>query len=145
MTDNFDVEISIPLSELEQLLRDQEFRDLVDSCNGEGSCVAEALLERLVERYSPIQPSSMEEWIATDPNEDDPENCRPCRIPIVVQWYCDELTEADLPAEAEELEQVALNDDPLTVAAKLDTIKASVSGQLKDRLAEFDATTQANS
>ena len=111
-----------------------------------GECVQDELLGRLVEMFSPppAGTAGMTDWIQADPNPDDPDECRPCALPITLTWYLSELKETGNPELAASLASKGGDGTPLDVAAEMDRIKTVVPSELRERLAEFDATTQAN-
>jgi len=82
----------------------------------------------------------MKEWVA----EDDPDSCRPCVLPVAMSWYHEELTERGLGDLAQELDAVKDTGDPDQVAEMLDSIKERVDPDVKNRLLEFDCSTQMN-
>ncbi len=171
--DEFQAEVTLPLSELLSVIQDPEIQGLIDTCavnspGNIGACVSEQLLEVLVKKfggdpadldlrgeiYTDIDTSgdpdvtpgsvSMTEWIKDDPDPEDSENCRPCALPITVGWYVEELDAAGEEHLSAELRDAGAKEAPLTVAETMDRIKAIVSGDVKERLEEHDATTQAN-
>lgn len=171
--DEFQAEVTLPLSELQSVIEDPDIRALIDSCaikspGSVGACVQEELLDLLVKKfggepadldlrgeiYTDIDTSgdpevapgsvSMTEWIKDDPNPEDSENCRPCALPITVGWYVEDLDAAGEEHLSAELRDAGAKEAPLTVAETMDRIKAIVSGDVKERLEEHDATTQAN-
>jgi hypothetical protein len=171
--EEFQAEVTLPLSELQSVIEDPEIRALIDSCaikspGSIGACVQEELLDVLVKKFGgdpadlamrgevytdinmsgepDVVPGSegMAAWIRDDPNPPDSELCRPCALPVTVQWYVDTLEEAELHDLSRELRDVGEDQAPLTVAETLDSIKANVSDDVKQRLEEHDATTQAN-
>lgn len=88
-----------------------------------------------------LQP--MTEWIKGESEE-----CRPCTLGPVVQWYWDELKEQGHPDVAQRLEKYVenLNDDnpdeAILLCEELDKIKSEVPEELKRRLQEFDCAAQ---
>lgn len=152
MPDPLNIEISLPLSDIERVVRDPKIRDLVDSCAANepgrvGECVQDLLLERLIELYTEDEPEllPMKNWIADDPDPSDEENCRPCALPVTITWYADELKERGRADLADELERTGVALPPLTVAEEMDRIKAIVEPETRARLEDFDKATQVNS
>lgn len=147
MTQGFEPEISIPISDLKRVIGEANLDQVIAQCESEpggtGECVAEALLDKVIQMYSPPEDgaTSMTEFIQGD---DDPDSCRECALPVAVQWYSEELKEQGHPDMAQQLELTAREQPALTVAQRMDTIKAEVDGPLRDRLLEFDAATQLN-
>ena len=91
---------------------------------------------------------SMEEWIGQeDPNKDDPENCRPCRLGVTANWYYNELEGQGQKELATSLEKIATREDdpelPLTLCKEFDRIKDVVGEPLRERLKDFDCATQS--
>jgi hypothetical protein len=93
----------------------------------------------------PVGLKPMEEWI----KEEDPDNCRPCMLGPVVQWYDGELKERGKVEMATNLEAVAdatdINDSEqvLTLCKELDKIKNAVEVPLRERLEDFDCAAQS--
>jgi hypothetical protein len=84
----------------------------------------------------------MGEWLKQETQE-----CRPCLMGPVVDWYATELEEKGRPELADELRQVVeeLQDESevAKVGERMDSIKEAVGeGELRDRLREFDCTVQ---
>lgn len=84
----------------------------------------------------PLQP--MEAWIEGGEEEE----CRPCMLGPVVQWYESELREQGSPDLADDLVRAAQEATPAALARKLDTIKEKVGDSLRERLREFDCAAQ---
>ena len=170
---NFEAEITLPLSELQSVMEDPAIRELIDSCainspGNIGACVQEEILDVLVKKFGgdpvdlglgaevytdidtsgepDVVPGSlgMAKWVEDDPNPPDSDECRPCALPITVQWYRDTLNEAGRGDLSSELVRIGETKAPLTVAETMDRIKTIVSDDVKQRLEEHDATTQAN-
>jgi len=147
MAREFEPEVSLPLSELRKVMEDLDLDTMIKECSTEdspGSCVQDALLEKLVNIYG--QPDgfaveSMLDWA----KEDAGDACRACELPVTVQWYVDELKAQHQDGLADDLAQAGESADPLTVAEKLDKIKESVDPDLRTRLVDFDTATQVNS
>jgi len=72
--------------------------------------------------------------------------CRPCTLPILVQWYTSELKEVGKEDVGKNLVVLTEKENvtPDEVAEELDNIKEKVDGPLKARLKEFDCTIQIN-
>ena len=154
------VEVTLSLSDMKKVLGDGKIKELVEQCaetasgSGDvGSCVEDALLERLTEMFEepneesneePLQPVPMADWIKNDPNPGDDEICRPCALPITVRWYRDELTNIGRKDLAARLVEIGLGANPLTTAEELDNIKNVVGAKERARLLDFDAATQVN-
>lgn len=153
-------DITLSLSDVEKVLRDPEIRDLIDTCaidspGNIGVCVQDLLLDRLMTMFTPEEELAAQEgdvldamslvaWLESDPNPDDLENCRPCALPVTLRWYSDYLRENGQPQLAYTLERKGLQDDPLTWVKEMDRIKSIVAPELRDRLLDFDKSTQAN-
>ena len=86
---------------------------------------------------------SLEDWLQA---EDPDTTCKPCVLPVALQWYVETLDENGLAEMARGLETSAKSPtiDPLTLAQELDTIKARVDPNLRNRLRELDCTLQVN-
>jgi len=103
--------------------------------------------ERMPENYCPEgceQTTGMEEWITA---KQEAGADMSCALPLVCGWYEDELQENDHAELAEELSQVrgkGEDNDPVEVCRKMDEIKTSVPENLRNRLFEFDCSTQLN-
>ena len=70
------------------------------------------------------------------------ESCRPCVIPVTMEWYHSELKERHEDALAAQVEAAQDSEDIEVVGRVLDEIKAKASPELRDRLLEFDCATQ---
>jgi len=106
----------------------------------------EEVLEDKAKRQCPE--FAMEEWIRQDdPLKDDPEHCRPCLLPVTANWYFNELQDQGRKDLAENLEQIATNENdpemPLTLCKEFDRIKDAVEEPLRERLRDFDCATQS--
>ncbi|GAI74553.1 unnamed protein product, partial [marine sediment metagenome] len=90
---------------------------------------------------------TMEEWIRQDdPLKDDPKYCRPCRLGVTANWYFNELKDKghrDLAAVVDQITLLEDPDMPLTLCRQFDIIKAVVEEPLRERLKDFDCSTQA--
>ena len=91
---------------------------------------------------------TMEEWIRQDdPLKDDPKHCRPCRLGVTANWYFNELQEKghrDLAAVIDQITtRVEDPDMPLILCRGFDIIKDVVEEPLRERLKDFDCSTQA--
>ena len=148
-----DVEFTLPVQDIERIVKDARIKEIIAECNVTapghiGECAEEKLLERLLDMFGNDEPDynpvSMSEWIKSDPNPDGGETCRPCALPITVQWYRDELKNMNRNDLATRLEGIGLSANPLTVAQELDTIKDIVGAKERARLLDFDAATQVN-
>ena len=82
--------------------------------------------------------TSMQQWI----NGGGEEECRPCLLPPVIQWYREELSENGMTALASEIESAVQDGDPGMIAWTIDNIKAKVPESLRQRLREFDCHAQ---
>ena len=82
--------------------------------------------------------SSMQQWI----NGGTEEECRPCLLPPVIQWYREELSGNGMAALASEIESAVQGGDPDMIAWTIDNIKAKVPEPLRQRLREFDCHAQ---
>lgn len=81
---------------------------------------------------------SMERWM----KEQEGEDCKPCLLAPVAQWYYSELQERGRDDLAQELEQAVTSDDGVAIAAVLDRIKEGADSGLRERLLEFDCALQ---
>jgi len=81
----------------------------------------------------------MAQWIQEG---DDNIECRPCLLPPLIQWYCEELQERGLNDLVDVIKKAVEIGDPLKIAKKFDAIKEVVSDELKERLKEFDCHAQ---
>ena len=101
--------------------------------------------EKTSECQCPVDLKPMEDWI----QELDPNNCRPCLLAPVTQWYAEELQEQgrqDLVNRISEIgESVDIEDEKavLTLCKELDIIKSEVEEPLRGRLKEFDCHAQS--
>ncbi|MBA7547705.1 hypothetical protein ES705_40141 [subsurface metagenome] len=91
---------------------------------------------------------TMEEWIREeDPRKDDPKFCRPCLLGVIGSWYFNELKEQGHQDLAAVIEQTGTNEQdpdlPLTLCKQFDIIKAVVEEPLRERLKDFDRSTQS--
>ena len=145
-----DIEVTLKVSDIERVVRDAKIRQIVEDCQTQGkdigACTEDAVLERLVDLFSeegaaPFTPASMATWVNGGPAD----ACRPCAMPVAIQWYKEELETEGQSALAISLEQIALAEDPLTTAQEMDRLKGVVAPKLKLRLLDFDAAIQANS
>ena len=155
LTERLEPDVTLSISDIRKAFSDPRIRTLMEDCKAKGGeiteCVEAALLDTLVEIFDegavleePIIPVRMKDWIAADQNPEDSEACRPCAIPVTLAWYVGELREKGYPDTASKLEGIGLTSDPLTLAEAMDRIKDEVKPEVRDRLAGFDATTQAN-
>ena len=143
-----DIEVTLRLSDIERVVRDAKIKEIVANCESQGkdlgACTEDAVLERLIDLFSeeaaPITPEPMALWVDAGPAD----ACRPCALPIAIQWYKEELEAHGQGTLATGLERIALAEDPLTTAQELDRLKAVVAPNVKLRLLDFDAATQAN-
>ncbi|GAI90448.1 unnamed protein product, partial [marine sediment metagenome] len=77
---------------------------------------------------------------------DDPIHCRPCRLGVTAQWYLNELEDKGHRDLAAVIDQITLLEDPdmpLTLCREFDIIKRVVEEPLRERLKDFDCSTQA--
>lgn len=79
----------------------------------------------------------MEEWIEGDTNF-----CRPCILPVTIDWYRQELSERGHQELVEEIDKARMTEDPDATCKVMDGIKDKVPVDLKYRLMEFDCSTQ---
>lgn len=86
----------------------------------------------------PVPLVPMKEWVEGGTEEE----CRPCALAPVSQWYHSELVERGFGAAAEALAQLIEEGDPLAVCAKMDEVK-ELDPALKTRLLDFDCQAQA--
>ena len=148
MQNSPDIEITLNLSDVERVVKDSKIRQIVENCQTQGkdvgACTEDAVLERLIDLFSeeaaPFTPEPMATWVNAGPAD----ACRPCALPIAIQWYKEELETEGQNALATGLEQIALAEDALTTAQEMDRLKGVVPPKLKLRLLDFDAATQAN-
>jgi len=82
-----------------------------------------------------LQP--MEEWIEGDTNF-----CRPCILPVTIDWYRQELSERGHQELVEEIDKARMTEDPDATCKVMDAIKDRVPVDLRYRLMEFDCLTQ---
>jgi hypothetical protein len=82
----------------------------------------------------------MAEWVKIE--EEDPNKCHECMIPIVVAWYFEELEERGEKELLDDLEVVQKKGNPIETAAALDQVKEQADPELRQRLLEFDCATQ---
>lgn len=82
----------------------------------------------------------MEKWV----EEGTEEECRPCILGPVTQWYSEELRENNYAQRADDLEELATQEEttPVRLCKELDTIKKEVPKPLKQRLQDFDCQAQ---
>ena len=144
-----DIEVTLRVSDIERVVRDAKIQDIVANCQAQGKaigpCTEDAVLERLIDLFSeeasPLTPEPMALWVEAGPAD----ACRPCALPIAIQWYKEELEAEGQSVLATSLERIALAEDPLTTAQEMDRLKGVVAPKLKLRLLDFDAAIQANS
>lgn len=84
---------------------------------------------------------SLEKWISKDVDDD---SCPPCTITPLASYYLGVLEDAGEAKLAEELQQVYSEGDLLTIARKMDKIKAEVGGNLKSDLKKLDCFAQVH-
>ena len=89
---------------------------------------------------------SMQAWLEADSATDQDAACKPCVLPVVTQWYLEELAETGRSEMAVALEQMtkAEDIDPLKLAQELDNIKERVDPNFRNRLRELDCSLQVN-
>lgn len=143
-----DIEVTLKVSDIERVVRDAGIKEIIKDCELEGkdvgACAEGAILERLVDLFSEEEATFTPELMADWVNKGPADACRPCALPVAIQWYREELALEGQPDLAANLEKVALAEDPLTTARELDRLKVVVAPKLKLRLLDFDAATQAN-
>ncbi len=106
------------------------------------------MTEKVEKTTCPVELKPLEEWVR-DGDPDDPENCRPCLLAPVAQWYDEELREQGRPdlakkiADVAEVLDVADTEGVLTLCREMDNIKTVVEGPLRERLEEFDCAVEA--
>lgn len=143
-----DIEVTLKVSDIERVVKDAKIKEIVETCQTQGkdigACTEDAVLERLIDLFSeegpPLTPDPMTVWVNGGPAD----ACRPCALPVAIQWYKEELEAEGQSGLASGLEAIALAEDPLTTAQEMDRLKEVVAPKLKLRLLDFDATTQAN-
>ena len=82
---------------------------------------------------------SMSKWIQEgDKNEE----CRPCLLPPLIQWYKEELQEKGFEELSSKIKEATDSGDPVKIAEVFDAIKDKVPNELKERLKEFDCHIQ---
>lgn len=90
---------------------------------------------------------TMEEWLCQDDPHKDDEYCRPCLLGVIANWYFTELQEQGHKELAQNIEQIVTNADdpemPLTLCKEFDRIKTVVAEPLRERLKDFDCSTQS--
>ena len=79
----------------------------------------------------------MKQWV-----EEDTELCRPCIMPVTIDWYHQELEKKGHHDLAEELTELRMTEDTVAVAELLDRIKETVPLDTRHQLMEFDCATQ---
>jgi hypothetical protein len=84
-----------------------------------------------------ISLQSLEEWI-----QGDTEFCRPCILPVTIDWYRQELEERGHIDLVEEIDRARMSEDPEATCKVMDNIKDKVPVDLRYRLMEFDCSTQ---
>lgn len=82
-----------------------------------------------------LQP--MEKWIQGDTTF-----CRPCILPVTIDWYRQELAERGRQDLVEEIDNARMTEDTEATCKAMDAIKDKVPVDLKYRLMEFDCSTQ---
>jgi len=80
---------------------------------------------------------SMEQWIKGDTTF-----CRPCVLPVTIDWYRQELNERGHPELVEEIDKARMTEDPDATCRVMDAIKERLPVDLRYRLMEFDCSTQ---
>jgi len=80
---------------------------------------------------------SMTEWV-----KEKGETCRPCVIPVTMEWYYSELKDKGWNDQAAKVEAAQEVGDIEEVGKVLDKIKEEVTPEMRDRLLEFDCATQ---
>jgi hypothetical protein len=106
---------------------------------------AETTPQEIEECPCEIELKPMAEWVKGP----DPDECRPCTLAPVVQWYWSELNEQGQAALAKRLEEKVegLDEDKpeqvIEVCKELDKIKAEVPSPLRKRLEEFDCAVES--
>ena len=80
----------------------------------------------------------MAEWLEVGTEEE----CRPCLLPPVVQWYNEELKERGLTESVEKLEAAVEEADPAGIAKTLDEIREAAPEEVRTRLLDFDCAAQ---
>ena len=68
--------------------------------------------------------------------------CRPCILPVTIDWYRQDLIEWGHQELVEEIDKARLTEDPDATCKVMDAIKGKVPVDLKYRLMEFDCSTQ---
>jgi hypothetical protein len=105
---------------------------------------------REIEKSYPAKLSiqSMKDWMKAKIDTGDPQECKPCLLAPIINWYYEELKEKgvdELAAELQEAADFSQDESPeklLIVCAMLDEIKKSVDEHLANRLLQFDAKIQ---
>lgn len=82
-----------------------------------------------------LQP--LEVWIKGDTTF-----CRPCILPVTIDWYRQELIERGHPELVEEIDKARMSEDPDAACRAMDAVKDRVPVDLRYRLMEFDCSTQ---
>ena len=95
--------------------------------------------QRLSEKKPPCRTKlqRVKDWL-----DGDTSYCRPCIMPVPIDWYQQELRERGQGDLADELERARMTEDPATVAQVMDSIKEKVNHDTRYRLMEFDCYTQ---
>jgi len=68
--------------------------------------------------------------------------CRPCILPVTIDWYRQELAERGQQDLVEEIDKARMTEDPEATCKAMDAIKDRVPVDLRYRLMEFDCSTQ---
>ena len=97
------------------------------------------------ESKCPVELETMEKWV----QKGKPDECRPCMLGPVTQWYHDELKNQGEKEKAANLGKIAEETDVenmeqvLTLCKEFDTIKETVEEPLRERLKDFDCACQS--
>jgi hypothetical protein len=78
----------------------------------------------------------------TDWFQNNQEECPPCTLGVLANFYAGMLQDAGEIAEHARLEEAFESGDPLTVAKELDRIKAAVREPLRESLLKLDCFSQ---
>lgn len=149
MTQRFEPSLELSLSDLGKVMNDPIVREIIKGCSLDSSpadCIKGPLLDRVIEMFAPAPASqpllTMEKWVETgDPSAD---SCRPCALPVTLQWYAEELEKNGLSDLSAQIKDIGLTADPLTLAREMDRVKATVEPGLRSRLLDFDQAIQVN-
>lgn len=79
----------------------------------------------------------MSKWL-----EEDTSYCRPCILPVTIDWYHQELNKRGYPELAQELDNVRMTLDSTATCELMDKLKDKLPLEVRHQLLEFDCATQ---